>query len=355
MYENTETFTAALSNPSNATLAGNTSATVSITNDGAPPTASLTAGATNSVGEGAGNYVFSVTISAASAVDTVITVNTAGVTATGAGTDFGNLSNATITIPAEQTSGTINIPITNDTTYEGNETFTVTISGINMTGGASATQTVTINDNDLGITSATTFDADNDGKIDGYKIVFAEAVTDSTFPGYAANANGSAQTAWLVAGYAGVVLSHGTAAPEADTANDNTIYLRFTEGASGDTGAKPDLTTTASTGLTAVSGSTLPQVATLTVTERDGAKAVIMSAVGTEGSNSLVVTFSEAVYTNTGATGDITTGDTTTFTNGNASGAGSVTALTEANGADGVITYTTNNNLVTGDTADTIG
>jgi hypothetical protein len=356
LYENSETFTVSISSPTNATLTGTTSATVTITNDDTAPTASLTAGTTNSVGEGAGNYVFSVSLNAASGVDTVITVNTTAGTATAGGTDFGTLTNATITIPAGSTTGTINIPITDDATYEGNETFTVTISGPTITGGA--TQTVTINDNDLGIASATTMDSDNDGKIDGYKIVFSEAVNDNTFPGYSANANGSAQTSWLIAGYTGLVLSNGTAAPVADTLNDDTIYLRFTEGSSGDTGAKPDLTTTASPGLTGTSGSTLPQVATLTITEQDGAKAVIMSAVGTEGSNSLVVTFSEAIYTTTGVpacntAADITVADTT-FTDGNTSGATSFTALSEACGTDNIITYTTNNNLVIGDTADSI-
>ena len=105
-----------------------------------------------------------------------------------------------------------------------------------------------------------------------------------------------------MAGYANVVMAHGTAAPEADTADDACIYLKFDESGAADSGAKPDMTTTATPGLQTVSGAiNVGQISTGTSTETDGAKPVLLTATGIEGSTSLLVTFSEPVYTTTGA------------------------------------------------------
>ena len=279
--------------------------------------------------------MLSATLSTASGVNTDVAVSTTNGSAT-SGTDFTALTSANLTIPAGSTTGTLNIAIANDIFYEGNETFTVTMSSpVNATI-SGATQTVTITDNEIGIVSATTLDCDADGKIDHYQIVFDNPVTDSTFPGYAVNAIGTATTNWLVAGYTNVSLHHGasvnTACSVTDTANDSTIYLTFAEGGSSDTGAKPDLTTSATPGLSGGFG-TVGQLSTGSVVEADGAKPVVVSISPANGSSNISITslvavavFSEDMNTGTfngtnftmtggaGISGTVATSNSTTVT-----------------------------------------
>ena len=97
------------------------------------------------------NGLFTVTLSNASATDTVIAYTVAG-TAT-SGTDFTALSGS-LTITAGSTTGTISVPVTEDTIIEGSETVIVTLSSISsglasLSGTASdLTATVTIADDD---------------------------------------------------------------------------------------------------------------------------------------------------------------------------------------------------------------
>lgn len=192
----------------------------------------------------------------------------------------------------------------------------------------------TIIDDEIGLVSAETMDCDNNGKIDHYKLTFSASVTDSSFPGYSANSLGSTTSDWNVSGYTNVKLRHGTSVNTAcgvtDTANDSVLYIAFTEGASYDTGAKPDITTTATPGLSSPSGN-LGQVFTATVTEVDRAKPVIVSALGTTSSANLTVTFSEAVYGNTGTPACGSGGELThtkiTYANNAAGGASSLTGM----------------------------
>jgi hypothetical protein len=215
------------------------------------------------------------------------------------------------------------------------------------------------------ITAAETMDVDHDGKIDYYKLTFSKNIKDSTFPGYVANSLGNAQTAWLVAGYTGVVLAHGTAAPESDSTNDTVLYLKFNEASSGyDTGVKPDLTTTATPGLTDTVGTTgnvIAQVNTGSVSETDKAAPIIVSARGVTGETSMSIVFSEEVDPNgsTGACSSLIT--TAAFNYTNASG-GDVTGISSMGSdasacGDSTVTVTLNTALTAGDltpTPDTI-
>ena len=91
----------------------------------APP--ELTFGSTTySGGEGSGTI--SVTVNASSAPTSVLTVNLTSTngTATG-GTDF-IAPQATFTFPASMTSHTISVAITQDTTVESDETFTLALT-----------------------------------------------------------------------------------------------------------------------------------------------------------------------------------------------------------------------------------
>ena len=111
------------------------------------------------VDESAGNAVFTVSsdITIASGTTVTVTYASADGTAT-AGSDYTAVS-GTATISAGNTTTTITVPILDDVLYEGNETFTVTLSnpvvapatGNTVTIGT-ATGTCTITDNDHQIT-----------------------------------------------------------------------------------------------------------------------------------------------------------------------------------------------------------
>ncbi|QKJ62456.1 Calx-beta domain-containing protein [Flavobacterium sp. M31R6] len=125
-------------NTSNTSVAG----TATITDNDATPTVSIS---NPTVTEGV-NAVFTVSIDVASSVDTVVDV----VTATGtAGTSDYTATTTTVTIPAGQTSVTVNVPTTDDATDEPAENFT--LNGTVTSGNTSNTTpfgTATINDND---------------------------------------------------------------------------------------------------------------------------------------------------------------------------------------------------------------
>jgi hypothetical protein len=78
------------------------------------------------INETASNATFTVTLSAASIGSITVNYSTTNGTAT-AGSDY-TATTGTLTIPAGSTTGTINVPIINDTLVEPNETFTVNLA-----------------------------------------------------------------------------------------------------------------------------------------------------------------------------------------------------------------------------------
>jgi len=150
-YEGNETFSVALSNPTGGAKLGTpSSATVTITdNEEAPATLQLDA-ATYNVAENGGSLTVTVNRVGGSAGAVSVDFATANGTATTAGNDY-TAAAGTLTFVAGDTSETFNVAILDDTMYEGNETFSVSLSA--ATGGAtlgtpsSATVTITENDN----------------------------------------------------------------------------------------------------------------------------------------------------------------------------------------------------------------
>ena len=364
LSEANETIIVTLASPTVATLGTNTVHTYTIENDDTAPTVGFAATASSSGDESSTSRNVEVTLSAASGQTVTVTVtDTTGVGAGIAvsGTDYTAIgSPVTVTFNPGVTSQNVSILVLQDLDFEGNETLQLTLSApSNATLGGTTGHTFTITDDDAGILSAETMDADNDGKIDHYKLTFSEAVNDSSFPGYLLNSAGTAQTDWLVAGYTGVVLVHGTAAPEADTANDTVIYLRFNEGGSSDTDAKPNLTTTATPALVAASAKTIGRVYTATVVEADRAKPVLLSATAQIATTLITLTFSEPVWTAAGmpacgAGGDLTAGD---FTYNDVSGnsASSISSMgADPCGSDLVVNVNSNTALMPSDNTDTI-
>lgn len=152
IFENNETFTVSLSNPTNGlSLGANASSTVTVTSDDAQPlpgSVSL-AQPTYTVSEASGNLVVSVSRSGGSSGTVSIAFSTANGTAT-AGQDYTATAGVLSWADGESGAKTFSIPLTNDSLVESHETFSISLS--NPTGGlalgspASATVTLTSDD-----------------------------------------------------------------------------------------------------------------------------------------------------------------------------------------------------------------
>ncbi|CAG0959908.1 RTX-I toxin determinant A from serotypes 1/9 [Methylophilaceae bacterium] len=105
-----------------------------------------------SVNEAAGTATFTVTLSAASGQTVSVNYATSNGTAT-AGSDY-TATSGTLTFTPGQTTQTITVPITNDTIFEGNETFSVNLSGATNATISDNTGVGTIIDNDAAPTIA---------------------------------------------------------------------------------------------------------------------------------------------------------------------------------------------------------
>ncbi|KYG67266.1 hypothetical protein AZI86_09690 [Bdellovibrio bacteriovorus] len=149
-YENNKSFTVTLSAGTGYTVAGSTlSATGTIQNDDAAPTVTISdISLVEGSGAGTTNAIFTVTLSAISGVNVTFDYATSNGTAT-AGSDY-TATSGSASIAAGQTQTTLTVPITRDTTFESNETFTMTLS--NLTGstpaGSTLTATATITNDD---------------------------------------------------------------------------------------------------------------------------------------------------------------------------------------------------------------
>lgn len=147
--EGAETFTLNLSNPGGGAILGsNRSVTVTITANDTPGTLQFAATAL-SVAEDVGNAVLTVNRSAGANGPATIQYQTAGNSAT-ATSDFTTTTGTLSWADGDFAGKTISVPIINDTTTEGDETFTVTL--LNPTGSAAldannvATVTILAND-----------------------------------------------------------------------------------------------------------------------------------------------------------------------------------------------------------------
>ena len=146
--EDNETFTVTLSNPSDAMLATDPTATGTIDDDDDPATLGFEDDAEASEGD---DVTFTLTLSPVS--DREVTVNWATSVETGdtatAGTDFTAVPATTLTFMPGDTTQTVTVQTTADSTSEDNETFTVTLSQpSNATLAADPTATGTIGDDD---------------------------------------------------------------------------------------------------------------------------------------------------------------------------------------------------------------
>jgi alpha-tubulin suppressor-like RCC1 family protein len=151
LFEYNETLLLTMSNPAGATLGGQATHTLTITNDDAKPTISI-ADLSFTEGDGGGtqNATITVTQSALSGVATEVNYATSNDTALQPA-DYTSAS-GTLTIPAGQLTGTFSVPVVRDAMDEFDEIVNLTLSGGNgnyEATGSDLAGVLTIVDDDL--------------------------------------------------------------------------------------------------------------------------------------------------------------------------------------------------------------
>ena len=101
------------------------SATISLTDDDGAPTLSINSPSVNEGDSGSTNLTFTVSLDAASAKEVTVGYSDAGSGDATSGTDYTALTAGTLTFAAGDTSETITVSVTGDTTDEPNETVKV--------------------------------------------------------------------------------------------------------------------------------------------------------------------------------------------------------------------------------------
>ncbi|MEG4014503.1 MULTISPECIES: beta strand repeat-containing protein [unclassified Microcoleus] len=215
LVEGNETVNLSLTNPTGATIGTQSTATLNIVdNDAAVPTSTLQFSAPTFRIREDGTAVSAVTVTrtGSSVAAVSATVSLADGTAT-APADYANSPIVVNFAAGDSTPKTIDIPIVNDTLFEGNET--VNLSLINPTGnatiGTQSTAVTTIVDNDSTLQfSSPTFSVNEDGTPIAAVTVTRTGVTSGTVS-------------------ATVSLTDGTATAPADY-NANAIVVNFAPG-----------------------------------------------------------------------------------------------------------------------------
>ncbi|MFC2048886.1 Ig-like domain-containing protein [Elusimicrobiota bacterium] len=145
--------------------------------------------------------------------------------------------------------------------------------------------------------SAETLDDNLNGQIDVYHLTFSEAVNDTAWN----------KTGFSVDGYSLKTFSSTGTANYPDTANDNDIYLPFSESGSPDSASKPEITYSSTTGnFTDVNNSlTLAAIQTSGIPESDGAAPILYSVSasdnqgealpGVQAGDKVTLNFSESI------------------------------------------------------------
>lgn len=178
IYEGTETFTATISAPVNATL-GTTTATGSILDNDSMPVVNF-AVASQSFNESGGTATINISLSNASTQIISIPFTLTGTATSGLGNDY-TITASPVSISAGSTSTTVSVVINNDILSENNETVILTLgTPTNATKGTTDTHTLTIVDNDVAsVSSLTSPNANNtytSGSVDVH-VVFSGPVT----------------------------------------------------------------------------------------------------------------------------------------------------------------------------------
>ncbi len=253
-----------------ATAGSPATQTVTITDDDAAPTVAFSA-ATYSANEGAGNATITANLSAPSGQ--TVTVDYA--TSDGSATQPGDYTTATGTLtfnPGEQTK-TFAFPLTNDTTYELDETLDLALSNAtNVMLGTPATATLTILDDDGPVVtfSAATYSTN---EIPGTATITVN-LSKPVIAGETVTVNYSTSNGTATAG------SDYTSASGTLTFNPGEDTKTFTVTVAGDAAYEADETVNLALSITAGDNATLgaPGSATLTILDDDGPTVALTAA-----------------------------------------------------------------------------
>jgi hypothetical protein len=147
-FENDETFRVLLSPTAGISITGNTLvATGTITNDDTPPDVELGNLARLEGNSGTTNFVLPLTVTGSSALSITLAYTTTNGTAT-AGSDYSAASGALITLPPFASTGSLTISVNGDTSFEADETLSVTIGSAVGASILTGTAAVTITNDD---------------------------------------------------------------------------------------------------------------------------------------------------------------------------------------------------------------
>jgi hypothetical protein len=184
MYEPDETFTFAVSNPTNATLGAQSVGTGTIINDDPRPTVGVNSRIVTEGNGGTTTMTFTVSLSRPSYQ--TVTVDFATVDGTAAaGSDYAATA-GTVTFAPGQTSRTVDVLVSGDTLHEANEQFSLLLSNpTNAVFGTTAGGTGTITNDDAAPTAAVDSPAVAEGD---------SGTTDLTFTVSLSNPSGTALT-----------------------------------------------------------------------------------------------------------------------------------------------------------------
>ncbi len=327
-WEPSEDFTLNLSNPVDATL-GVATATVTI-NDDDPRSAGTLAlsTATESVAENAAGGL-TLTVSRTGGTDGAVSVDYATANGTAASPSDYTAASGTLNFLHGETSQTIPLTLTNDTTWEPSEDFTVTLNNVvDATLGAQTSTTVTITDDDtrnagtLALSNATatlseggpaiTVTVDRTGGSDGTVTVdYATADGTANAPGDYTAINGT--LTFLEGEISKTILLTPTSDTVWELNEDFTVTLSNVVDAT--LGTQTSTTVTITDDDTRTSGTLALSSATATLSE--GGPAITLTVVRTGGSDGTVsVDYATADGTAT-APGDYTAlNGSLTFLNG---------------------------------------
>ena len=239
--ENDETFTVSIALANGSTLPdgivlGNTTTTVTITDDDTLSTNWTLSAAPNSVTEASGSTEIIVTATrsgtATSSTPTTIAIAVAGGTAT-AGNDFSQVTGFNLSVPAGATSveASFNLTVNDDTIDEGDESISITGT---LQGNSLTTATVTITDNDdapsLTIADATAVSEGDSGSTDMVFTVSLDAASGKQVTvdyGVDATSTATSETDFT-AGQTSKALTVSVTDDELDE-NDETIVLKLSD------------------------------------------------------------------------------------------------------------------------------
>ena len=280
VFEGDEAFTATLASPTGGATLGTATATVTITDDEVAQNGTLAlSAATYTVAENVGGGTLTVTVNRTGGTDGAVTATYAltNGTATGgatcaAGVDFIN-TGGTVSFANGETSKSFTVTICNDTVFEGNETFNVTLS--NATGGATigtpSSAVITITDDEVAQNgtvqfSAATYTVTEAGPTATITITRTGGSDGAITVNYATVTGGTATGAAACAAGVDYVNTSGTATFAAGVTTSQTFTIPICNDTVPESSETVNLALTAPTG-----GATLgtPNTAVLTITDDD--------------------------------------------------------------------------------------